>query len=111
MLGRRAEGMAFNLRSQVQFRSGISEIRSFKPHNCESRGLIDLDPDVLDTIFEVFVRDFSALAIELHGKASSTDAQQQWALDQVRKPAVDTDRLEKVWKQVKALSGAYKMSP
>jgi hypothetical protein len=29
----------------------------------------------------------------------------------VRKPAIDTDRLEKVWKQVKALSGAYQMSP
>ena len=77
----------------------------------EQGSLIDLDPDVLDTIFEVFVRDFSALAIELHGKASSTDAQQQWALDHVRKPAIDTDRLEKVWKQVKALSGAYQMSP
>ena len=77
----------------------------------EQGSLIDFDPDVLDTIFEVFVRDFSTLAIELHGKASSTDAQKQWALDHVRKPAIDTDRLEKVWNQVKALSGAYQMSP
>jgi acyl-CoA dehydrogenase len=66
---------------------------------------------VVDTIFEVFVRDFSALAVELHGKASSTEAQQQWALANVRKPVIDTGRLRRVWEQVAALSGAYLMTP
>jgi acyl-CoA dehydrogenase len=75
----------------------------------EQAELTGLDPDVLDTIFEVFVRDFSALAVELHGKASSTEAQQQWALANVRKP--DTGRFERVWEQVEALSGAYLMNP
>ena len=37
------------------------------------------------------------LAVELHGKASSTEAQQQWALAGVRKPVIDTDRFERVW--------------
>ena len=62
-------------------------------------------------IFDVFVRDFSALAVELHGKASSTEAQQRWALANVRKPVIDTGRFERVWEQVKALSGAYLMNP
>ena len=77
----------------------------------EQAELTGLDPDVLDTIFEVFVRDSSALAVELHGKASSTEAQQHWALANVRKPVIDTGRFERVWEQVKALSGAYLMNP
>jgi hypothetical protein len=77
----------------------------------EQAELTGLDPDVLDTIFEVFVRDFSALAVELHGKASSTEAQQRWALANVRKPVIDTGRFERVWEQVEALSGAYLMNP
>jgi acyl-CoA dehydrogenase len=77
----------------------------------EQAALSGLDTDVLDTIFEVFVRDFSALAVELHGKSSSTEAQQQWALANVRKPVIDDDRFERVWDQVEALSGAYTMTP
>ncbi len=77
----------------------------------EQARLTGLDPDVLESIFEVLVRDFSALAVELHGKASSTEAQQQWALANVHKPVIDTGRLERVWQQVIALSGAYVMSP
>ena len=73
--------------------------------------LTGLDLDVVDSIFEIFVRDFSVLAIELHGKASSTEAQQRWALANVRKPVIDTGRSERVWEQVKALSGAYLMNP
>jgi acyl-CoA dehydrogenase len=73
--------------------------------------LTGLDLDVVDSIFEIFVRDFSVLAIELHGKASSTEAQQRWALANVRKPVIDTGRFERVWEQVKALSGAYLMNP
>jgi acyl-CoA dehydrogenase len=77
----------------------------------EQARLTGLDRDVLDTIFEVFVRDFSALAVELHGKASSSDAQQQWALANVHKPIVDGGRFERVWEQVVALSDAYLMNP
>ena len=77
----------------------------------EQAELMRLDPDVLEEIFEVFVRDFSALAVELHGKSSSTELQQQWALANVRKPVIDAGRFERVWEQVEALSGAYLMSP
>ena len=67
--------------------------------------------DTLDQIFDVLVRDFSAYAVALHGRASSTDAQQEWALANVRKPAVDGDRFERVWEQVRGLAGAYEMRP
>ncbi len=66
-------------------------------------------PRRLDQIFDIFVRDFSAYAIELHGKASTTEAQQAWALEHVRKPVADAERFGRVFEQVEALAGAYEM--
>ena len=77
----------------------------------EQAELTGTDRDVLDQVFDVLVRDFSGYAVALHGKASSTEAQQAWALSQVRKPVVDDARFGRVWEQVKALSGAYETRP
>jgi acyl-CoA dehydrogenase len=74
----------------------------------EITGLAD---DTIDQIFDVFVRDFSAYAVELHGKTSSTEAQQAKALDCVRKPAVDEERFASVWEKVRGLAGQYEMRP
>ena len=68
-----------------------------------------VDRDVIDQIFAVLVHDFSAYAVELHGMASTTEAQQAWARDQIRKPAVDADRFTRVWEQVRAHAGTYEM--
>lgn len=68
------------------------------------------DEDVLDELFAVLVRDFSAYAVELHGKDSATAAQQTWALGAVRRPVVDESRSARVWARVEALSGAYEMA-
>jgi acyl-CoA dehydrogenase len=75
----------------------------------EQAGLIGLDADLLDQIFGVQIRDFSQHAVALHGKPSSTSAQQGWAISAVRKPVVDADRFDRVWQQVKAYDGAYEM--
>ncbi|GAA1912289.1 acyl-CoA dehydrogenase family protein [Streptantibioticus ferralitis] len=77
----------------------------------EQAQLTGLDHDVLDELFGILVRDFSAYAVELHGKESATGAQQQWALGAVRRPVADQDRTARVWAQVEALSGAYEMRP
>ncbi|MCX2933870.1 acyl-CoA dehydrogenase family protein [Mycobacterium sp. CVI_P3] len=77
----------------------------------EQAELRGLDPDLTDQIFDVQVRDFSAYAVALHGKPSSTPVQQEWALAAVRKPVSDPDRFDRVWQQVKALDGAYAMRP
>jgi acyl-CoA dehydrogenase len=67
---------------------------------------------LVDQIFDFMVRDFSALALALHGKTSSTQAQMDLCLKMVRKPAPDEARYQHVWKDhVLALSGAYAMSP
>lgn len=75
----------------------------------EQAELTGQDRDVIDHLFDVFVRDFSAYAVDLHGKPSATPEQQAWALGQVRAPVVDPERFGRVYEQVKALSGAYEM--
>ncbi|MGA5869082.1 acyl-CoA dehydrogenase family protein [Streptomyces cinereoruber] len=77
----------------------------------EQAALTGLDEDVLGELFAVLVRDFSAHAVELHGKDSATEPQQLWALGAVRRPVVDEARSERVWRRVEALSGAYEMTP
>ncbi|MEU4066263.1 acyl-CoA dehydrogenase family protein [Streptomyces wedmorensis] len=77
----------------------------------EQAALTGLDEDVLDELFAVLVRDFSAHAVELHGKDSATEQQQLWALGAVRRPVVDEARSERVWQRVEALSGTYEMAP
>jgi hypothetical protein len=78
---------------------------------CEQAALEGVDSDVVDQIFAVLVRDFSAYAVELLGTSSSTEAQQAWARDAVRKPVVDAERFARVWEQVRGLAGAYAMNP
>ncbi|NEA99613.1 acyl-CoA dehydrogenase family protein [Streptomyces sp. SID13726] len=76
----------------------------------EQAALTGLDEDVLDELFAVLVRDFSGHAVELHGKDSATERQQEWALSSVRRPVVDETRTERVWQRVEALSGTYEMA-
>ncbi len=76
---------------------------------CEQAELSGLASETVDQIFDVLVRDFSGYAVALHGRASSTEAQQAWALENVRKPVVDEDRFGRVWGKVRELAGAYEM--
>ena len=77
----------------------------------EQADLIGLDADLVDQIFEIQIRDFSQYAVALHGKSSSTTAQQDWALAAVRRPVTDSDRFNRVWEKVRAYDGAYEMQP
>ncbi|GAA0420651.1 acyl-CoA dehydrogenase [Actinoplanes capillaceus] len=77
----------------------------------EQAGPAGVDENLLDEIFSILVRDFSAYATELHGKAATTEAQAAWALAHVRRPVADDKRDAAVWDQVLALVGAYEMRP
>jgi acyl-CoA dehydrogenase len=77
----------------------------------EQAELTGFDLDLVDQIFDFQVRDFSGYAVALHGKPSSTPAQQEWALGAIRKPVVDDQRFARVWVQVVAYDGAYEMRP
>ena len=77
----------------------------------EQAALTGLDDDIVDQIFDFQVRDFSSYAVALHGKPTSTQAQQDWAIGAIRKPVADAERFGRVWERVRAYDGAYEMTP
>jgi acyl-CoA dehydrogenase len=77
----------------------------------EQATILKVDESIVDTIFDVLVRDFSQNAVQLHGCPASTEEERAWALGVVRAPVNDPERFDKVWEQVAALSGTYTMNP
>ena len=65
----------------------------------------------MDQVFDVFVRDAAAYAVELHGKPSATDAQQHLAQQLVRRPVHDAEGYARVYAEVMAWDGRYTMQP
>ena len=98
--------------ADLDFQQSLAQLFTLLPYGqliLEQAELAAIESDIVDLVFETLVRDFSATAIELHGKASSTEAQQDWAVASVRKPVVDTERDDRVYAEVRALAGAYVM--
>jgi acyl-CoA dehydrogenase len=78
----------------------------------EQAAIQQVDDSLLDQIFDVMVRDFSAHALRLHNKTSSTEAQMEACRRMIRKPVADPQRFEKVWRgQVLSRVGSYAMQP
>lgn len=77
----------------------------------EQAAIVGVDDVLIDQIFDILIRDFSAAALDLYGKSSSSEAQQRIALDSIRKPVVDAARFDDILGRVIALSGAYEMRP
>ena len=72
----------------------------------------NLDPAVIDQMFDCFIRDFSAFALQMHGKPMTTGKQVEYCLRMIQKPVVDDSRYENVWKNhVLALRDVYEMNP
>jgi acyl-CoA dehydrogenase len=96
----------------LDFQQSLSLLFTLVPYGqliLEQAELDQTPPDIVDSVFETLVRDFSATAVELHGKDSSTEAQQRWALDSIRKPVIDSARSDRIYAEVRALAGAYAM--
>jgi len=73
--------------------------------NCAIEGVEDA---LLDQVFDFMVRDFSAYALQLYSKTSSTPEQMDACLKMIRKPVPDPDRFEHIFNDhVYALRGAY----
>lgn len=105
---------AEQLGADLDFQQSLAQLFTLVPYGqliLEQARLTDTAADVVDMVFEALVRDFTATAIELHGKASSTEAQQQWALAAVRKPVIDAARDARIYAEIRALADAYAMAP
>jgi alkylation response protein AidB-like acyl-CoA dehydrogenase len=97
----------------LDFQQSLAQLFTLLPYGqliLEQAQLEGISDDIVDLVFETLVRDFSSTAIELHGKDSSTEAQQAWALANVRKPLIDVERGDRVYSEIRALAGAYVMS-
>jgi len=78
----------------------------------ENAEIYGVEADLVDQVFDVFVRDFSRFAVILHGKPTTSPAQAEHCLQMVRRPAIDPARFTRVWEgHVLALRDAYEMNP
>jgi acyl-CoA dehydrogenase len=76
----------------------------------ENARIYDIDPALVDQIFDCMVRDFSKFALQLYSKPSSSEAQMAHCLQMIRRPAVDGERYDKVWREhVATMQGRYRM--
>jgi len=76
----------------------------------ENAQMLEISEEVLDQIFDFMVRDFSAFALELHNKPSSSDGQMDYARRMIRKPVVNEERYQRVWQEhVLSMKGQYTM--
>jgi acyl-CoA dehydrogenase len=77
----------------------------------ENAKIYTIENDVVDQIFDFLVRDFSALALQMYSKTSSTKRQMIFCSMIIKKPAVNKDRFDRVWgKYVYALKDQYLMN-
>ncbi len=78
----------------------------------ENAPVYDIDGDIMDQMFDCFVRDFSAFALEMYSKPAATEKQMDYCLKLIRKPLVDEERYGRVWKKyVISLKDLYEMNP
>ncbi len=77
------------------------------------KGHIDqVDPELMDQIFDFLVRDFSRYALNLYADAMSTADQMELCLQMIRKPVGNTERFEHLWRShIEPLKNAYEMNP
>jgi acyl-CoA dehydrogenase len=72
----------------------------------------NIDPDLLEQIFDVMVRDFSEFALKLYAKPVTTSAQMGFCMKMIQKPVTDTQRFNRIWENhVMALKDTYEMTP
>ena len=71
-----------------------------------------IDPDLLEQIFDVMVRDFSEFALKLYAKPVTNPAQMECCMKMIQKPVSDTARFDRIWEtHVMALKDTYTMAP
>jgi acyl-CoA dehydrogenase len=98
----------------LDFLLTLGELFTLVPYGqliLENQNIYDVEDEVIDQIFDVFVRDFSRYALQLYSKTSSTSRQMELCLEMIRKPVVDPARFERVIeKHIYSLKGAYTMN-
>lgn len=72
----------------------------------------NIDDDLLDPIFSVFMSDFSRYALDIYGKATSTETQKEPCLKMIMSPVADKAEFDRILtKYVYSLVDEYIMNP
>ncbi|MBI5843442.1 MAG: acyl-CoA dehydrogenase [Deltaproteobacteria bacterium] len=78
----------------------------------ESAKIEGISDDLLDMIFNVFVRDFSRYAMDIQHKSAATEAQKAACVAMMKTPVQDAEKFERVLaSEVYSLVDAYTMNP
>ncbi|MBN1251156.1 MAG: acyl-CoA dehydrogenase [Bacteroidales bacterium] len=78
----------------------------------ENAKIHNIDPLVVDQIFDFIVRDFSNFALDFYNKTSSTEKQMEYCKKMMIKPNVDEKRFMTVWNDfVYKNKDLYEMKP
>jgi acyl-CoA dehydrogenase len=76
----------------------------------ENAKIYKIEPELVNQIFDVLVRDFSKYALDLYSRTSSRPRQMKYCQKMIRKPVHDEKEYDRVWKEyVQSLSGEYEM--
>ena len=78
----------------------------------EQTKLEDVEPDIINQIFDFMVRDFASFALQIYGNHNTRDEQRPFCKEIMLIKAVpDNDQYHRVWgKYVFALDGEYAMN-
>ncbi len=110
MMGQPAEGQ----QKDIDFLLKIGEMFSMVVYGqliLEYAKMHDMEEDLIDQIFEVFVGDMSAFALKLHNKNSTTETQMDYCRKIMKKPIYNEKRFMNIWENhVYALKETYAMS-
>ena len=79
----------------------------------ESAKIEGVSDAVMNQMFDMFIRDFSAYAIELYGMPQNTDSQLEKIQEMmIRRPVPNTDEFEKILQEeVYSLVDVYQQNP
>ena len=79
----------------------------------EQAKLGDVDPDIINQIFDFMVRDFCQFALQIYGNHRAKDEQRTYCKEIMLIKAVpDNEQYNRIWeKYVFALNGEYEMNP
>jgi acyl-CoA dehydrogenase len=109
MMGRPADGQE----KDIDFLLKIGEMFSLVVYGqliLEYAKIHEMEEDLVDQIFEVFVGDMSAFALKLHNKNSTTEIQMNYCKKIMKKPIFNEARFMNIWENhVYALKGSYEM--
>jgi acyl-CoA dehydrogenase len=78
----------------------------------ESAKIEKVSDEVMNQMFDLFVRDFASFAVELYGMPLNSDAQLEKIMMMIKRPVPNKDQFEKVLKEeVYSLVDVYQQNP